>query len=54
MLNAMRPCSHFLAGTCRFEGKCKFSHGEMVKMDELNEYKDPNFELVSFALLSLG
>ncbi|KIH63140.1 hypothetical protein ANCDUO_06562 [Ancylostoma duodenale] len=53
MLNAMRPCSHFLAGTCRFEGKCKFSHGEMVKMDELNEYKDPNFDSLAIGSLVL-
>ncbi|EYC33799.1 hypothetical protein Y032_0002g998 [Ancylostoma ceylanicum] len=53
MLNAMRPCSHFLAGTCRFEGKCKFSHGEMVKMDELNGYKDPNFDSLAIGSLVL-
>ncbi|PIO54441.1 hypothetical protein TELCIR_24197, partial [Teladorsagia circumcincta] len=43
MVNGMRPCSHYLAGTCRFEGKCKFSHGEIVSMADLNEYKEPDF-----------
>ncbi|VDM57383.1 unnamed protein product [Angiostrongylus costaricensis] len=32
MLNSMRPCSHFLAGTCRFDEKCKFSHGEIFSL----------------------
>ncbi|VDK60284.1 unnamed protein product [Cylicostephanus goldi] len=44
MLNGMRPCSHFLAGTCRFDEKCKFSHGEVVQMADMNEYKDPDFK----------
>ncbi|KAK6054755.1 hypothetical protein COOONC_07742 [Cooperia oncophora] len=44
MVNGMRPCSHFLAGTCRYEEKCKFSHGEIVPMTELNEYKEPDFK----------
>ncbi|KHJ91865.1 g-patch domain protein [Oesophagostomum dentatum] len=53
MLNGMRPCSHFLAGTCRFEEKCKFSHGEVVSMSDLNEYKDPDFSSLSVGSLVL-
>uniref|UniRef100_A0A0K0DAY6 Zinc finger CCCH-type with G patch domain-containing protein n=1 Tax=Angiostrongylus cantonensis TaxID=6313 RepID=A0A0K0DAY6_ANGCA len=37
MLNSMRPCSHFLAGTCRFDEKCKFSHGEILSISDLTD-----------------
>ncbi|VDO91415.1 unnamed protein product [Heligmosomoides polygyrus] len=53
MINGMRPCSHFLSGTCRFEDKCKFSHGEIVPMNELNEYKDPDFSSLTLGSLVL-
>ncbi|KAJ1349654.1 hypothetical protein KIN20_005251 [Parelaphostrongylus tenuis] len=53
MLNSMRPCSHFLAGTCRFEEKCKFSHGEILSMSDLNEYKEPNFDSLAVGSLVL-
>uniref|UniRef100_W6NFI5 Zinc finger CCCH-type with G patch domain-containing protein n=1 Tax=Haemonchus contortus TaxID=6289 RepID=W6NFI5_HAECO len=53
MVNGMRPCSHFLAGTCRFDEKCKFSHGEIVPMAELNEYKEPNFSMLTVGSLVL-
>ncbi|KAK6027352.1 hypothetical protein OSTOST_06619 [Ostertagia ostertagi] len=53
MVNGMRPCSHFLAGTCRFEGKCKFSHGEIVSMADLNEYKEPDFNTLTVGSLVL-
>lgn len=53
MLNSMRPCSHFLAGICRFEEKCKFSHGEILLMSDLNEYKEPNFNSLTVGSLVL-
>ncbi|WKY04579.1 hypothetical protein Q1695_005522 [Nippostrongylus brasiliensis] len=53
MVNGMRPCTHFLKGTCRFEEKCKFSHGEIISMNELNEYKEPDFESLTIGSLVL-
>ncbi|CAJ0602633.1 unnamed protein product [Cylicocyclus nassatus] len=54
MLNGMRPCSHFLAGTCRFDEKCKFSHGEVVRMADMDEYKDPDFNSLTVGSLVLS
>ncbi|KAJ1529230.1 hypothetical protein ONE63_006033 [Megalurothrips usitatus] len=43
----MVPCSYYLEGDCRFDDKkCRFSHGELVQFSNLQEYKEPNFEVV--------
>ncbi|XP_058118994.1 zinc finger CCCH-type with G patch domain-containing protein [Anopheles ziemanni] len=41
----MIPCSYFLEGECRFsEDRCRYSHGEVVRLDELRDYREPQFE----------
>uniref|UniRef100_A0AAG5CTN2 Zinc finger CCCH-type with G patch domain-containing protein n=1 Tax=Anopheles atroparvus TaxID=41427 RepID=A0AAG5CTN2_ANOAO len=41
----MIPCSYFLEGECRFaDDRCKYSHGEIVRLDELRDYREPQFE----------
>uniref|UniRef100_A0A182SA81 Zinc finger CCCH-type with G patch domain-containing protein n=1 Tax=Anopheles maculatus TaxID=74869 RepID=A0A182SA81_9DIPT len=41
----MIPCTYFLEGECRFpDNKCHYSHGEVVRLDELRDYREPQFE----------
>ncbi|KDR13643.1 zinc finger CCCH-type with G patch domain-containing protein [Zootermopsis nevadensis] len=43
----MLPCPYFLEGDCRFsDQQCRFSHGELVDLSSLKEYKEPNFSAV--------
>uniref|UniRef100_A0A182M3F4 Zinc finger CCCH-type with G patch domain-containing protein n=1 Tax=Anopheles culicifacies TaxID=139723 RepID=A0A182M3F4_9DIPT len=41
----MIPCTYFLEGECRFTAdKCHYSHGEVVRLDQLRDYRAPHFE----------
>uniref|UniRef100_A0A182XGH3 Zinc finger CCCH-type with G patch domain-containing protein n=1 Tax=Anopheles quadriannulatus TaxID=34691 RepID=A0A182XGH3_ANOQN len=41
----MLPCAYFLEGECRFtDEKCRYSHGEVVRLDQLRDYRAPQFE----------
>ncbi|XP_049278324.1 zinc finger CCCH-type with G patch domain-containing protein [Anopheles funestus] len=41
----MIPCTYFLEGDCRFaDDKCHYSHGEVVRLDQLRDYRPPRFE----------
>ncbi|XP_052895584.1 zinc finger CCCH-type with G patch domain-containing protein [Anopheles moucheti] len=41
----MIPCTYFLEGECRFvDDKCHYSHGEVVRLDQLRDYRAPRFE----------
>ncbi|XP_039288009.1 zinc finger CCCH-type with G patch domain-containing protein [Nilaparvata lugens] len=43
----MLPCPYFLEGQCRFtEDKCRFSHGQLVPLKDLSEYREPDFSVV--------
>lgn len=43
----MRPCPYYLEGECRFEAtECRYSHGEIVNLSDLREFKEPNFSLL--------
>ncbi|RZF40906.1 hypothetical protein LSTR_LSTR015062 [Laodelphax striatellus] len=43
----MLPCPYFLEGQCRFsEDKCRFSHGQLVPLKDLSEYREPDFSTV--------
>ncbi len=35
---SMKICDHFLNDTCKFHTNCKYSHGFLVKIDDLHEY----------------
>ncbi|KAM4692125.1 zinc finger CCCH-type with G patch domain-containing protein [Rhinophrynus dorsalis] len=39
---AMKPCPYFLDGKCRFNESCRFSHGQVVPVNELRPFEDPD------------
>ncbi|XP_043275966.1 zinc finger CCCH-type with G patch domain-containing protein [Venturia canescens] len=40
----MLPCPYFLDGACKFsDEQCHYSHGEVVPLSNLQEYKEPVF-----------
>ena len=47
----MLPCQFYLNGKCKFEedsapsrSRCKFSHGQVVQLSQLEEFEEPDFE----------
>ncbi|XP_017789428.1 PREDICTED: zinc finger CCCH-type with G patch domain-containing protein isoform X2 [Habropoda laboriosa] len=44
---AMLPCPHYLDGKCIYSDKdCKFSHGELVPLSSIYEYREPDFQSI--------
>ncbi|XP_021533438.1 zinc finger CCCH-type with G patch domain-containing protein [Neomonachus schauinslandi] len=39
---SLKPCPFFLEGKCRFQENCRFSHGQVVSVDELRPFQDPD------------
>ncbi|XP_066240528.1 zinc finger CCCH-type with G patch domain-containing protein [Saccopteryx leptura] len=39
---SLKPCPFFLEGKCRFQDSCRFSHGQVVSVDELRPFQDPD------------
>ncbi|KAM4032971.1 zinc finger CCCH-type with G patch domain-containing protein [Anomaloglossus baeobatrachus] len=39
---AMKPCPYFLDGKCRFNENCRFSHGQVVPVSELQVFEEPD------------
>ncbi|KAG9474599.1 hypothetical protein GDO78_004737 [Eleutherodactylus coqui] len=39
---AMKPCPYFLDGKCRFNETCRFSHGQVVPVGELQVFEEPD------------
>ncbi|XP_023367801.1 zinc finger CCCH-type with G patch domain-containing protein isoform X2 [Otolemur garnettii] len=39
---SLKPCPFFLEGKCRFKEHCRFSHGQVVSLDELRPFQDPD------------
>ncbi|KAK2498109.1 hypothetical protein MC885_018514 [Smutsia gigantea] len=39
---SLKPCPFFLEGKCRFKENCRFSHGQVVSVDELRPFQDPD------------
>ncbi|KAM8946814.1 zinc finger CCCH-type with G patch domain-containing protein [Pelodytes ibericus] len=39
---AMKLCPYFLDGKCRFNESCRFSHGQVVSVKELQTFVDPD------------
>lgn len=39
---SLKPCPFFLEGKCRFKENCRFSHGQVVPVDELRPFQDPD------------
>lgn len=41
----MLTCRFFLSGHCKYsEDKCRFSHGKVIPVSEIKEYRDPNYD----------
>ncbi|XP_056405332.1 zinc finger CCCH-type with G patch domain-containing protein [Hyla sarda] len=43
---AMKPCPYFLDGKCRFNENCRFSHGQVVSINELQVFEEPDLSNV--------
>ncbi|XP_013410712.1 zinc finger CCCH-type with G patch domain-containing protein [Lingula anatina] len=44
---SMLPCRYFLDGDCRFsEDDCRYSHGSVVSVSDLREFKEPDYSLL--------
>ncbi|XP_009700432.1 PREDICTED: zinc finger CCCH-type with G patch domain-containing protein isoform X1 [Cariama cristata] len=39
---SLKPCPFFLDDKCRFKENCRFSHGEVVSVEELQPFQEPN------------
>ncbi|KAM9068311.1 zinc finger CCCH-type with G patch domain-containing protein [Sarcophilus harrisii] len=39
---SLKPCPFFLEGKCRFKENCRFSHGQVVAVDELRPFQEPD------------
>ncbi|KAM4608056.1 zinc finger CCCH-type with G patch domain-containing protein, partial [Discoglossus pictus] len=44
---AMKPCPYFLDGKCHFQENCRFSHGQVVPLEELKDFLDPDVSSLS-------
>ncbi|XP_009820084.1 zinc finger CCCH-type with G patch domain-containing protein isoform X1 [Gavia stellata] len=39
---SLKPCPFFLDDKCRFKENCRFSHGQVVSIEELQPFQEPN------------
>ncbi|XP_072270433.1 zinc finger CCCH-type with G patch domain-containing protein [Pyxicephalus adspersus] len=44
---AMKPCPYFLEGKCHFDENCRFSHGQVVPVSELQVFEEPDISSLS-------
>lgn len=51
---SMRLCPHHLDGRCRFEGRCRYSHGHRTALGQLRAFDEPDFGLVAAGALVLA
>ncbi|KAG6801930.1 zinc finger CCCH-type with G patch domain-containing protein [Apis mellifera caucasica] len=43
----MLPCPYYLDGKCKFSDEdCRFSHGELVSLSSIQEYREPDFQSI--------
>ncbi|XP_017884031.1 zinc finger CCCH-type with G patch domain-containing protein [Ceratina calcarata] len=43
----MLPCPYYLDGKCKFsDDDCRFSHGELVPLSSIQEYREPDFQSI--------
>ncbi|KAL3871835.1 hypothetical protein ACJMK2_039807 [Sinanodonta woodiana] len=46
--NSMLPCKFYLEGKCRFsQSECRYSHGCLVDVEEIREFQDPDYSLLT-------
>ncbi|XP_065648128.1 zinc finger CCCH-type with G patch domain-containing protein isoform X2 [Hydra vulgaris] len=44
---SMLPCKYFMDDKCTFDQDCRYSHGYLVNLEDLVEYKEPDFSILS-------
>lgn len=54
MTSSMKPCKHFMAGSCNFDENCRYSHGEVIPLESISEYKEPDFSILNEGCLVLS
>lgn len=41
------PCPYYLDGKCKFSDQdCRFSHGELIPLSSIQEYREPDFQSI--------
>ena len=40
------PCQHYLNGRCSRGSQCKWSHGELLKLGSLRQWREPQYSLL--------
>ncbi|NXI56329.1 ZGPAT protein, partial [Chloroceryle aenea] len=43
---SLKPCPFFLDDKCRFKENCRFSHGQVVSLEELQPFQEPDLSLL--------
>lgn len=47
-MKKMQPCPYFLEGSCKYAtDKCHYSHGYIVKLDAVRDYKEPDYSTIT-------
>uniref|UniRef100_A0A8C6VCS1 Zinc finger CCCH-type with G patch domain-containing protein n=1 Tax=Naja naja TaxID=35670 RepID=A0A8C6VCS1_NAJNA len=49
---SLKPCPFFLDDKCRFKENCRFSHGQVVSIEELRPFEEPDLGSVGSACLA--
>lgn len=44
--SAMKPCTHFLSSSCKFNENCRFSHGYSVELERIQDYQVPDYSFI--------
>ncbi|XP_054835087.1 zinc finger CCCH-type with G patch domain-containing protein [Eublepharis macularius] len=44
---SLKPCPFFLEEKCRFKENCRFSHGQVVSVEELRPFEDPDLSCLA-------
>ncbi|XP_065647083.1 zinc finger CCCH-type with G patch domain-containing protein isoform X4 [Hydra vulgaris] len=44
---SMLPCKYFMDDKCTFNQDCRYSHGYLVNLEDLVEYEEPDFSILS-------
>ncbi|NXP47674.1 ZGPAT protein, partial [Heliornis fulica] len=43
---SLKPCPFFLDDKCRFKENCRFSHGQVVSVEELQPFQEPDLSVL--------
>ncbi|XP_065344216.1 zinc finger CCCH-type with G patch domain-containing protein [Cloeon dipterum] len=54
LVQQMRMCPHHLNDRCRFENRCKYSHGQKVPLAQLQPFLEPDFGIVTIGAVVLA